>query len=143
MNRTVAYLLAQKGPDVWTIAPDATVLHALELMADNNVGALVVVDQGRLAGIISERDYIRKGVLHNRHSSETLVGQIMTEDLHTVTRQQTIGGCMALMTNERIRHLPVVEDDALLGLVSIGDVVKALIADQEFMIEQLERYITG
>jgi CBS domain-containing protein len=143
MNRTVAHLLAQKGPDVWTIAPDATVFHALELMADNNVGALVVVDQGRLAGIISERDYIRKGVLHDRRSSETLVRQIMTEDLHTVTRHQTIGGCMALMTNERIRHLPVVEDDALLGLVSIGDVVKALIADQESMIEQLERYITG
>ena len=143
MNRTVAHLLAQKGPDVWTIAPDATVFHALELMADNNVGALVVVDEGRLAGIISERDYTRKGVLHDRRSSETLVRQIMTEDLHTVTRHQTIGECMALMTNERIRHLPVVEDDALLGLVSIGDVVKALIADQESVIEQLERYITG
>lgn len=143
MNRTVAHLLAQKGPNVWTIAPDATVFHALELMADNNVGALVVVDQGRLAGIISERDYIRRGVLHDLRSRETLVRQIMTKDLHTVTRRQTIGGCMALMTNERIRHLPVVEDGALLGLVSIGDVVKALIADQESMIEQLERYITG
>ncbi len=143
MNRIVAHQLNQKGPDVWTIAPDATVFHALELMADNNVGALDVVDEGRLAGIISERDYIRKGVLHDRRSSETLVRQIMTEDLHTVTRQQTIGGCMALMANERIRHLPVVEDDALLGLVSIGDVVKALIADQELMIGQLERYITG
>ena len=143
MHRTVAYLLAQKGPDVRTIAPDATVCHALELMAENNVGALLVVDEGRLVGIISERDYTRKGVLHDRPPSETLVRQIMTVNLHTVTRRQTIGDCMALMTNKRIRHLPVVEDDALLGLVSIGDVVKALIADQEFMIEQLERYITG
>lgn len=143
MHRTVAHLLAQKGSDVWTIAPDATVFEALQLMASKDVGALAVVDQGRLAGIISERDYTRKGILHDRRSSGTLVRQIMTARVLTVTRSHTIGECMALMTNRRIRHLPVVEDDTLLGLVSIGDVVKALIADQEHMIEQLERYITG
>jgi CBS domain-containing protein len=125
------------------IAPDATIFEALQLMARKNVGALVVVDRGRLVGIISERDYTRKGILHDRRSSETIVRQIMTTRVITVTRSHTIGECMTLMTNERIRHLPVVEDDALLGVVSIGDVVKALIADQELTIEQLERYITG
>jgi CBS domain-containing protein len=143
MHRTVAHLLAHKGSDVWTIAPDATVFEALQLMASKNVGALAVVDRGRLARIISERDYTRKGVLHDRRSSETLVRQIMTAEVLTVTRSHTIGECMALMTNRRIRHLPVVEDEALLGLVSIGDVVKILIADQEHTIEQLERYMTG
>ena len=143
MNRTVAHLLAQKGSKVWTITPDATVFEALQLMAAKDVGSLAVVDQGRLAGIISERDYTRKGVLHDRRSSETLVRQIMTTRVLTVTRDQTIGECMALMTDKRTRHLPVVEDDVLLGIVSIGDVVKMLIADQEHTIEQLERYITG
>ena len=143
MHRTVAHLLAQKGSHVWTIAPDATVFEALQLMAEKNIGALAVVDQGRLVGIISERDYTRKGVLHDRRSSETPVSQIMTVRVLTVTRSHTIGECMALMTDKRTRHLPVVEDDTLLGLVSIGDVVKALIADQEHTIEQLERYITG
>ena len=143
MHRTVAHLLAQKGSDVWTIAPDATVFEALQLMSGKDAGALAVVDQGRLVGIISERDYTRKGVLDDRRSRETLVRQIMTARVLTVTRSHTIGECMALMTNKRIRHLPVVEGDALLGLVSIGDVVKALIADQEHTIEQLERYITG
>ena len=143
MHRTVAHVLAQKGSQVWTIAPDATVFEALQLMASKNVGALVVVDRGRLAGIISERDYTRKGILHDRRSSQTFVRQIMTTGVLTVTRSHSIGECMALMTNRRIRHLPVVEDDTLLGMVSIGDVVKALIEDQELTIEQLERYITG
>ncbi len=143
MQKTVNHLLAEKGQDVWSIAPDATVYDALQLMADKGIGAIVVLDEGRLAGILSERDYARKVTLLHRGSRDTPVQDIMTAQVFTVGRHQTVTECMELMTEHHIRHLPVVEDDELVGLVSIGDIVKAVISEQAFLIEQLEGYITG
>jgi CBS domain-containing protein len=143
MQRTVGRLLEEKTSVVWTVAPDASVYEALEIMADKGIGALVVVDGDALAGIMSERDYARKIILLDRGSRETQVAEIMTADVLTVTPDQTMGECMALMTDRRIRHLPVVVDGKLAGLVSIGDVVRSVIDEQRFMIEQLEGYITG
>jgi CBS domain-containing protein len=143
MQRTVGRLLEEKTSVVWTVAPDASVYEALEIMADKGIGALVVVDGDALAGIMSERDYARKIILLDRGSRETQVAEIMTSDVLTVTPDQTMGECMALMTDRRIRHLPVVVDGKLAGLVSIGDVVRSVIDEQRFMIEQLEGYITG
>lgn len=144
MQRTVARLLEEKGRDVWTISADATVFEALQIMADKGVGALVVVDdERRPCGIISERDYARKVILLDRGSRATAVREIMTSDLITVTTTQHTGECMALMTNRRIRHLPVVEEGRLIGIVSIGDVVRAVIDEQQFLIDQLEQYITS
>ncbi len=143
MQTTVAGILDEKGRQVWSIAPDATVYEALELMAEHNVGAVVVVEEGRLVGIMSERDYARKVVLLDRFSRGTRVRDIMTPDVLTVTPEETVAGCMALMTEHRVRHLPVVVEGRLVGLVSIGDVVRAVITDQRFLIEQLERYITS
>jgi len=137
-------LLRAKTNSIWSVAPDATVYDALRLMADKDVGALVVFDaNARLTGIISERDYARKVVLKGKTSRETAVREIMTEKVVCVRPEQPIEECMALMTNKRIRHLPVLEDDRLIGVISIGDVIKSVIADQQFMIEQLEHYITG
>jgi len=141
--KNVARVLDEKGTDVWTIEPDASVFRALEVMAERRVGALVVVDDDRPIGILSERDYARKVILLDRVSRDTAVSEIMTAELETVTREQTITDCMNLMTDRRIRHLPVVEDDRLIGIISIGDVVRAVITEQQFMIEQLEGYITG
>lgn len=143
MQKTVAHILGAKGREVWTVAPDQTVYEALEVMADKGVGALVVLDGERLAGIISERDYARKVILLDRGSRQTLVSEIMTAEVMCVNPTQTTGDCMALMTDHRIRHLPVLEDDRLVGVVSIGDVVRSVIEEQQFMIEQLEQYITG
>jgi CBS domain-containing protein len=141
--KNVARLLDEKGTDVWTIGPDASVYTALEVMAERAVGALVVVEGDRPVGIISERDYARKVILLDRGSRDTLVAEIMTAELETVTRQATTNDCMALMTERRIRHLPVVEDGRLIGIISIGDVVLAVIGEQQHLIEQLEGYITG
>ena len=143
MERTVAHLIASKGSDVWSVRPDATVYVALETMAERNVGALVVVDGGRLVGILSERDYSRKVILLSRGSRETRVDEIMTPDPITVSTTTSIGECMQLMTDNRFRHLPIVENDEIIGVVSIGDVVRGVIEAQQFMIEQLESYITG
>jgi CBS domain-containing protein len=143
MERTVAHLIASKGSDVWSVPPDASVYEALETMAEHNVGALIVVDGGRLVGILSERDYARKVILLARGSRETRVDEIMTPDPITVATTTTISECMQLMTDNRFRHLPVVEDDEIAGVVSIGDVVRGVIEAQQFMIEQLESYITG
>jgi CBS domain-containing protein len=144
MERTVARLLEEKGHEVWTIGPDATVFEALEVMAARHIGALVIVDDGdKPCGILSERDYARKVILLDRGSRETAVSDIMTSELLTVTTRQTTADCMGLMTDHRIRHLPVVEDNRLIGIVSIGDVVRAVIEEQRFLIEQLEGYITG
>ena len=143
MQRTVGRLLEEKTSVVWSVAPDAAVYEALEIMADKGIGALVVVEGDALAGIMSERDYARKIILLDRGSRETKVAEIMTSEVLTVTPEHTLGDCMALMTDRRIRHLPVVVDGKLTGLVSIGDVVRAVIDEQRFMIEQLEGYITG
>lgn len=141
--KNVARLLDDKGTDVWTIEPNASVYHALEVMAEHGVGALVVVDDNRPVGIMSERDYARKVILLDRGSRDTKVSEIMTSELKTVTRSQTINECMTMMTEQRIRHLPVVEDDELIGIISIGDVVRAVISEQQYLIEQLEGYITS
>ena len=140
---TVAQLLQDKGRVVWTVAPGATVYAALSLMADKNVGALVVVEGARVVGILSERDYARKVILRGKLSKDTLVREIMTDKVYFLHPEQTIEECMALMTAERVRHLPVLEGDQLVGIVSIGDVVRVVISEKEFLIKQLEHYITG
>lgn len=139
--KTVRQLLQAKGDTVYSIAPDARVYEALKLMAEKEVGALVVLADGALAGILSERDYARKVILHGKSSHDIPVREIMTANVVTVNPGQTVDQCMALMTNNRIRHLPVVESGKLVGLVSIGDLVKELIAEQEQTIRQLETYI--
>jgi CBS domain-containing protein len=144
MQRKVAGILEEKGAEVWSVEPGDTVLGALETMARHNIGAVLVLDDGGLAGILTERDYARKVKLEALGSSETPVSQIMTTIVHTVTPAASVADCMQLMTDERVRHLPVVDDDGrLVGIVSIGDVVKAMIAQQRDLIADLERYITG
>jgi CBS domain-containing protein len=141
--RTVKDILRTKGTDIWSIAPDDTVYDALTLMAERNIGAVLVMESGRLAGILSERDYARKVDLLGKKAKDTPVGAIMTERVVCVRPDETVEECMALMTDKRVRHLPVLEDDQVIGVVSIGDVVKSIISEQEFIIEQLEHYITG
>lgn len=140
---TVKRLLESKGYDIWSISPDALVYDALRLMAEKNVGALLVMEDERLVGVISERDYARKIILKGKRSANTLVREIMTHRIVSVTSDQSIQECMVLMTEKRIRHLPVYTSDQLVGIISIGDVVKAIISEQEFVIEQLENYIAG
>jgi len=140
---TVRQLLRAKEPDVWTIGPEASVYKALELMAEKDVGAVLVLAQGRLVGIFSERDYARKVVLRGKSSRETTVGELMTQVLFYVTPQQTVEECLALMTQKRVRHLPVLEGTQLTGVISIGDVGRAIIAEQRTTIHHLEDYITG
>jgi CBS domain-containing protein len=133
MQKTVGQLLETKGSEVWTIGPDATVFEALNLLAEKNVGAVVVVDDGKVCGILSERDYARKIRLRHRDSQETAVSEIMTSEVRTITRDQDVMDCMEVMTEYHIRHLPVVENDTLVGLI----------AEQAFLIDQLHQYITG
>ncbi len=135
--KTVGELLQAKGHDIWSVAPDATVYEALELMAEKDVGALMVIDAGKLVGIMSERDYARKVILKGRFSKETPVREIMTEKVMYVGPDDTIEECMALMAEMRQRHLPVFEGDRLIGVISIGDVGKAIIAEQKLEIEEL------
>jgi CBS domain-containing protein len=141
--RTVRQLLEGKKPGVITIDAGEPVRTAIQLMADHFIGALPVLEGGRLAGIISERDYARKVVLMGRKSSETTVGTIMSTPVIHVGPTQFVGECMMLMTEKRIRHLPVIEDGKLIGVISIGDCVKAVIDEQEHEIEDLRRYIAG
>ncbi|MBW8004741.1 MAG: CBS domain-containing protein [candidate division NC10 bacterium] len=140
---TVKHLLQDKGHGTWSTTPDSLVYDALKLMADKGVGALLVLEAGKLVGIISERDYARKVILHGKSSLNTPVKEIMTENVICVRPEQTIEECMALMTDKHIRHLPVLQGDEVIGVVSIGDVVKAEIAEKNFLIKQLENYITG
>ncbi len=142
MQKTVANIIDTKGKAVWSIDADVSVYEALKTMADKNVGALVVTSHGDLVGILSERDYARKIILLSRGSMDTLVSEIMTPDPVTVTKADTVAGCMQIMSDRRIRHLPVVESGSLVGVISIGDVVRAVIDEQRFMIDQLEGYIT-
>ena len=141
--KTVRDILEVKGRMVWSVDPGSTVFDALSLMAEKEIGALVVLDEARVAGIISERDYARKVILNGRASPTTRVEEIMTSHVAYTHLDQSIEECMAIVTDKRIRHLPVLQDGKLIGIISIGDLVKAIIADQKFMIEQLERYITG
>jgi CBS domain-containing protein len=143
MTLTVARLLSTKGHDLWSIAPDATVYDAIALMAEHGIGALLVMDGEQLLGIVTERDYARKVILQDRSSRDTPVSTIMSKDIQTVRPDHSIEACMALMTEKRIRHLPVVQDGRVIGILSIGDLVKFIIADRETLIEQLEGYITG
>ena len=140
---TVRQLLQAKGRDVWCIEPDASVYDALKLMADKKVGALLVLEGESLVGIISERDYARKVILKGKTSLNTPVREIMTSKVVSVCPNKSTEECMALMTDQRTRHLPVLEDGWLVGIVSIGDVVKKIIHHQEFTIQQLDNYITG
>jgi len=141
--KTVQHVLEMKGSAVHTVSPQTSVFDALRVMAQHDVGALVVIEGGRLVGILSERDYARKVVLLGRVSRETPVREIMTPEVVRVSPQDGVEACMALMTQRRIRHLPVLEGDRLAGIVSIGDVVKSIIGEQQFTIEQLQRYIQG
>jgi len=140
---TVRSMLRHKGPDIFWLAPEATVYEAVAMMADKGVGALLVIEDGRLAGIVSERDYARKVILKGKHSQETQVREIMTSSLITVTSEHSVDDCMRLITGHRVRHLPVVDGERLVGMVSIGDVVKSIISAQAHTIDQLSGYIEG
>ncbi len=140
---TVKEILDAKGSAVWTIAPNAKVIDALKLMDDKGIGALVVVERNRVIGVISERDYARKVVLEGKTSKDTPVKDIMTSPVYGVRLETTAEECMALMTGKHIRHLPVCENEKLLGVVSIGDVVKSIMTEQKVTIENLQNYIMG
>jgi CBS domain-containing protein len=140
---TIKHVLDQKGRVVHTVDPDATVFEALKLMAEKNVGSMAVVEDGRLAGIITERHYAREIVLKGRTSPTTRVRDVMSRRVDFARPDQTVEQCMAIMIAKAVRHLPVIEDGRLVGIVSIGDMVKSVIGDQEFIIEQLEHYIHG
>lgn len=141
--KTVREVLEQKGHDVWSVGPEASVYEALELMAEKNIGAVLVQEDQRPIGILTERDYARKVVLQDRVSRETPVGEIMVSDPVCIGLDKSVEDCMKIMTAKRFRHLPVLSGDRVIGMISIGDVVKAVISDQKFVIEQLEHYITG
>lgn len=141
--RSVRHLLEAKAPEVFAIGPDDPVIDAIRLMAEKRIGALLVMQSGKLVGIVSERDYARKVVLQGRSSRDTPVRDIMTADVMTVGLDDTAERCMALVTDRRIRHLPVVDGGNVLGVVSIGDLVKAVIEDQQLELDQLQRYIAG
>ena len=141
--KKVRELLENKGTEVWSIGPEVSVYDALSLMAEKNIGALPVMEEGTLIGILSERDYTRNVVLQGRTAQDTAVRDIMTERPVCVGPDQTVEECMALMTDKRVRHLPVLDDNQVVGLISIGDAVKAIISEQQFIIEQLELYISS
>jgi CBS domain-containing protein len=140
---TVKHVLDRKGSQVWSVEPDASVLDALRFMAEKNIGAVVVLRDEALVGIFSERDYARKIVLKGKNERETRVREVMTPQVIGVEKDFEIEACLALMTDKFIRHLPVVEDGKIVGVVSIGDVVKELVAEQNFVIDQLVQYISG
>lgn len=140
---SVKQLLEAKGHDVWSISPDASVYDAIKMMADKEIGALVVKRGGSLVGVLSERDYARKVVLQGRSSMDTKISEIMTSRVAYARPEQSVEECMAMMTDMRVRHLPVMDGEQLLGLISIGDLVKAIIEEQQHTIRQLEQYISG
>lgn len=141
--KKVKDILDAKGRDIWSIGPSASVYDAMKLMADKEIGSLMVMEGTKLVGLISERDYARKVILLGRSSKTTQVKEIMTSRVVYAQPEQNIEECMALVTEKRVRHLPVMEQGELIGVISIGDLVKSIIAEQKFIIEQLERYISG
>jgi CBS domain-containing protein len=143
LNESVKHLLAEKGEGVSSISPDATVYDAVALLSEKRIGSLLVLSEGRLVGIITERDYARKVILKGRHSRETRVGEIMTTPVLCITPEHSVGQCMHLMTSRRIRHLPVVADERVVGLLSIGDIINWMINSQKETIRHLTNYITG
>lgn len=140
---SVRQLLESKGREVWSISPDATVYDAVKMMAEKQVGALAVTQGEELVGVFSERDYARKVTLEGRSSRDTTVGDIMTRRVCYAQLDQQVDECMAIMTEKRVRHMPVMEGDRLVGMISVGDLVKSVISEQKFVIEQLENYIHG
>ena len=143
VSGTIDAILAQKGTEIFSTPPDATVFEAIELMANKNIGALLVLEKGKLVGLISERDYTRKVMLRGKRSRETLVREIMSSDLTVVHSREPVENCMRMMTDKRIRHLPVVDGETIRGVISIGDLVKWIIATQSAAIAHLEMYISG
>ena len=141
--KLVKHILDSKGRDIWHISPEDSVLDAIKLMAERGIGALLVMEGEKLVGIISERDYARKIILKGKSSRETPVREIMTAEVVSTQPLETVEKCMEIMTNEHIRHLPVLDGEKVVGVLSIGDLVKAIIAEQQFTIEQLENYITS
>jgi CBS domain-containing protein len=140
---TVSVILAEKGSDVWSISPSDTVFTALERMAEKDIGALLVIDGERIAGIFSERDYARKVALQGKLSKSTSISEIMTRDVLVVSPEHSLEECLGVMTAKKIRHLPVLDGDEIKGIVSIGDVVKHMLTQKQFVIDQLESYIKG
>ena len=141
--KLVKHLLDAKGRHVIAISPDSSVFEAIKIMADKSIGSLVVMEDEKLAGIVTERDYARKVIVKGRSSKSTRVAEIMTADVVTTSSAETVDRCMAMMTELRIRHLPVLENNRVIGMISIGDLVQAIIADQKEEIEHLEHYISG
>src|SRR5437879_4550222 len=143
MSETIASILRNKGCNLWSVDPEATIYDAIALMAEKSIGALVVLSEGKLVGIVSERDYARKVILQGRSSKDTRVREIMTSSVITVTPENTVDECMRIITNRRVRHLPVLAGDEVMGVVSIGDLVRAIIAEQAATIDHLHSYIAG
>ena len=141
--KSVAAILNSKGSDVWSVASNDTIFDAVKLMADKNIGSLMVMDGDKLVGIVTERDYARKVILEGKSSKDSTVDEVMTTHMLCVSPERTVDECMALMTDKRIRHLPVLDRKRVVGVVSIGDLVKAVINEQQVIIEQLQEYIHG
>lgn len=141
--RRVKEILAHKGNDIWSIGPDATVYDAIHLLAEKEIGALLVLEGDALVGVISERDYARNIILKDKSSRATLVNDIMTKDVITTGPEEGVSECMSMMTDKRVRHMPVIRDGRIIGVVSMGDLVRAVIAEQQSTIVDLEKYISG
>jgi len=143
MSETIASILKNKGCNLWSVDPEATIYDAIALMAEKSIGALVVLSEGKRVGIVCKRDYARKLILQGRSSKDTRVREIMTSSVITVTPENTVDECMRIITNRRVRHLPVLAGDEVMGVVSIGDLVRAIIAEQAATIDHLHSYIAG